>query len=696
MWNRIVDSLCQSLAFGGLGTVFQAAVDCLSNLVRSLDCMSRGEGSELWSKHPLVSTQVNLAICQRDILQLPSEIIVEETGDINENAQPRCSTSTTPTEQDHQLGQKYIAALERLLPSLLPISTLTELDQVIQGFSSDFCAQLLSGRHDSNSLFPTHSCARDVRNPIMNADAIYVTTYATLSLNLRLLLCDFYKKPSELMSLEVNQTRTCSEHRPISTPLSASRILASCICCVIWQPLLDGFRGMLSLPGLLDSPLTSHSLSETCSFVGKIERFTVNAEVLLMNRLPQSIREHLDSLEIAQHQIISRLFEALRACRLICWLEHCNFVRSNAQRGGDLVGYPEYSDGGDLNPLDAVHKWLRETQLKHASNMGFSPSKERVILGSAGILDSDNVDRVLGLLSRAVEQLIDGAALDFPLEKLLCFAGALIATLRKSDKYLDSGLHSALLFDPLVDRLCQLLISSFFNSQRPLIHLIYLWALVADPLMSVCYVQSKSCVTGSEEQRLLHQRVLACLHTCIATQITTYPEFPHFNVNEALLKPFENSLNLERCDGEIQDRIVSCLCELIETSGEYLRSAWRPLFRALRSVQLNFLFPLRIVPGDRYASARSHLSTIRQLFHRLRSPSGSMKAVQYNGSIVADETEHEVASCAKHIGTVMEVFETFTGSYRTVEVFLVHCALWCFDMDDGLSISPRTTYPVDC
>ncbi|KER30197.1 hypothetical protein T265_03350 [Opisthorchis viverrini] len=866
----IVDSLCQSLAFGGLGTVFQAAVDCLSNLVRSLDCMSRGEGSELWSKHPLVSTQVNLAICQRgkfnafkqvirgphhlvkssgivspltsDILQLPSEIIVEETGDINENAQPRCSTSTTPTEQDHQLGQKYIAALERLLPSLLPISTLTELDQVIQGFSSDFCAQLLSGRHDSNSLFPTHSCARDVRNPIMNADAIYVTTYATLSLNLRLLLCDFYKKPSELMSLEVNQesfvnsvlehrllvflpagflvqvfqmvaahnylgsagfnfsatgsesnyfrslaeqqfqapghalyalltssvvfcedrTRTCSEHRPISTPLSASRILASCICCVIWQPLLDGFRGMLSLPGLLDSPLTSHSLSETCSFVGKIERFPVNAEVLLMNRLPQSIREHLDSLEIAQHQIISRLFEALRlvyrlglrgechrmleelvsfltqsserpllnvettfndsnpadnfgrqvisvhyiqihllhqllsmykevdmisdqifwisifrACRLICWLEHCNFVRSNAQRGGDLVGYPEYSDGGDLNPLDAVHKWLRETQLKHASNMGFSPSKERVILGSAGILDSDNVDRVLGLLSRAVEQLIDGAALDFPLEKLLCFAGALIATLRKSDKYLDSGLHSALLFDPLVDRLCQLLISSFFNSQRPLIHLIYLWALVADPLMSVCYVQSKSCVTGSEEQRLLHQRVLACLHTCIATQITTYPEFPHFNVNEALLKPFENSLNLERCDGEIQDRIVSCLCELIETSGEYLRSAWRPLFRALRSVQLNFLFPLRIVPGDRYASARSHLSTIRQLFHRLRSPSGSMKAVQYNGSIVADETEHEVASCAKHIGTVMEVFEVFLAT-TNIQVFCdaaVDCVL---------------------
>ncbi|TGZ68340.1 hypothetical protein CRM22_004312 [Opisthorchis felineus] len=842
----IVDSLCQSLAFGGLGAVFQAAADCLSNLVRSLDCMSRGEGSDLWSNHPLMSTQANLAMCQRDILQLPSEIIVGETGDINENSQPRCSTQTTPTEQDHQLAQEYMAALERLLPSLLLLGTVTELDQVIQGFSSGFCAQLVSKRHDSISLFPTHSCARDVQNPVMNADAIYVTTYATLSLNLRLLLCDFYKKSSELISLEVSQeafinsvlehkllvflpagflvqvfqmvtthnylgfagfnfsttgsesnyfrslveqhfqasghalyalltssvvfregrTRTCSEHRPISTPLSVSPIMASCICCVIWQPLLDGFRGMLSLPGLFDSsnsPLTSHSLSETGSFVGKIERFTVNAEVLLMNRLPQIIREQLDSLEVAQHQILSCSFEALRlayrlglrgechrmleelvsfltqssertflnleatftdsnsavntgrqvisvhyiqihllrqllsmctevdmssdqtfwisifrACRLICWLEHCNFVRSNAQRGGDLIDYPEYSDGEDLNPLDAVHNWLRETQLKHASNMGFSPSKERVILGSAGILDSDNVDRVLWLLSRAVEQLIDRAALDFPLEKLLCFAAALITTLTKSDKYLDSGLHSALSFDPLVDRLCQLLVSSFYNSQRPLVHLIYLWALVADPLMSVCYVQSKSCVTGSEGQRLLHQRVLACLHTCIATQITTYPEFPHYNVNEALLKPFETSLNLERCDGEIQDRIVSCLCELIETSGEYLRSAWRPLFRALRSVQLNFLSPLRIVPADRYASARSHLSTIRQLLHRLRSPSGSVKAVPCNGSIVTKETDHDVASsCAKHVGTVMEVFEVFLAT-TNIQIFCdaaVDCVL---------------------
>ncbi|GAA50088.1 brefeldin A-inhibited guanine nucleotide-exchange protein 3 [Clonorchis sinensis] len=870
----IVDSLCQSLASGDLGSVFQATVDCLSNLVRSLDCMSRGEGSELWSNHPLVSTQANLAICQRgkfeaftqgsrgpnhlvqstsrivshitsDILQLPSEIIVGETGDINENPQPRCSTPTTPTEQDHQLAQEYIAALERLIPSLLLIGNLTELDQVIQGFSSGFCAQLVSKRHDSTSLFPTHPCARDVQNPVMNADAIYVTTYATLSLNLRLLLCDFYKKPSELMSLEVSQesfvnsvlehkllvflpagflvrvfqmvtahnylgsagfnfsatssesnyfrslaeqhfqapghalysllassvvfregrTRTCSEHRPISTPPSVSRTVASCICCVIWQPLLDGFRGMLSLPGLFDSsnsPLTSHSLSETGSFVGKIERFTVNAEVLLMNRLPQSIRDSLDSLEIAQHQILSCLFEALRlvyrlglrgechrmleelvsfltqssertflnvettfadsnpagsigrqdisvhyiqihllhqllsmcnevdmicdqifwisifrACRLICWLEHCNFVRSNAQRGGDLVGYPEYSDGGDLNPLDAVHNWLRETQLKHASTMGFSPSKERAVLGSAGILDSDNVDRVLWLLSRAVEQLVDRAVLDFPLEKLLCFAAALIATLTKSDKYLDSCLNCALSFDPLVDRLCQLLVSSVYNSQRPLVHLIYLWALVADPLMSVCYVQSKSCVAGPEGQRLLHQRVLACLHNCIATQITIYPEFPHFNVNEALLKPFETSLNLERCDGEIQDRIVSCLCELIEASGEYLRSAWRPLFRALRSVQLNFLSPLRIVPADRFASARSHLSTIRQLLHRLRGPAGSMKTVPCNGSIVAKETEHEVASCAKHIGTVMEVFEVFLAT-TNIQVFCdaaVDCVL---------------------
>ena len=43
------------------------------------------------------------------------------------------------------------------------------------------------------------------------------------------------------------------------------------------------------------------------------------------------------------------------------------------------------------------------------------------------------------------------------------------------------------------------------------------------------------------------------------------------------------------CDGELQDRIISCICEVVQRCNSALHSGWRSIFAALRSIKVPFL-----------------------------------------------------------------------------------------------------------
>lgn len=64
-------------------------------------------------------------------------------------------------------------------------------------------------------------------------------------------------------------------------------------------------------------------------------------------------------------------------------------------------------------------------------------------------------------------------------------------------------------------------------------------------------------------------------------------ELPHFHFNEALLKPFENILNMQNCDSDVQDQIITCCMMIVEAHRTEIRSGWRPLFGTLTTKKLN-------------------------------------------------------------------------------------------------------------
>lgn len=84
-------------------------------------------------------------------------------------------------------------------------------------------------------------------------------------------------------------------------------------------------------------------------------------------------------------------------------------------------------------------------------------------------------------------------------------------------------------------------------------------------------------------------------------------ELPHFHFNEALFRPFEHIMQLEICDEDVQDQVMSqvnvpihgtvealmqiyrlqvvtSIGELVEMCSPQILSGWRPLFSALRTV----------------------------------------------------------------------------------------------------------------
>ncbi|KAJ2945744.1 hypothetical protein O0L34_g587 [Tuta absoluta] len=111
------------------------------------------------------------------------------------------------------------------------------------------------------------------------------------------------------------------------------------------------------------------------------------------------------------------------------------------------------------------------------------------------------------------------------------------------------------------------------RAARPLAHRMSIWTVVGPHFMQA------ACHKDIQISSLAIQ----CLHDCATALLNQQVELPHFHFNEALLKPFENLLCLELCDDDIQEQIISCICEFVETNQMEIRSGWRPLFNTLRA-----------------------------------------------------------------------------------------------------------------
>ncbi|MEJ1275322.1 ARFGEF family member 3 [Cricetulus griseus] len=112
------------------------------------------------------------------------------------------------------------------------------------------------------------------------------------------------------------------------------------------------------------------------------------------------------------------------------------------------------------------------------------------------------------------------------------------------------------------------------SKARPLLHVMRCWSLVAPHLVEA----------ACHKERHVSQKAVSFIHDILTEVLTDWSEPPHFHFNEALFRPFERIMQLELCDEDVQDQVVTSIGELVEVCSTQIQSGWRPLFSALETV----------------------------------------------------------------------------------------------------------------
>ncbi|XP_025415186.1 brefeldin A-inhibited guanine nucleotide-exchange protein 3 isoform X2 [Sipha flava] len=212
-------------------------------------------------------------------------------------------------------------------------------------------------------------------------------------------------------------------------------------------------------------------------------------------------------------------------------------------------------------------------------------NKSRADIENNGILNQEYAAQIVCILSQYVDRLFEDAALKLNLRALTEFVHSLCKTIhyelfKLPDKKKPKSNYSTN-NATLLTRLSRLMLRCI-KSGRPLFHMIKIWSISLPCWMEI----------ACHKDLALSKQAIASIHDTVLAFLNDQPELSHFHINESLFKPFENLLCLELCDIEIQDQIVSCLCEFVEANRSDIRSGWRPLFGALKVVNSSNLSSL--------------------------------------------------------------------------------------------------------
>ncbi|XP_035228366.1 brefeldin A-inhibited guanine nucleotide-exchange protein 3-like [Stegodyphus dumicola] len=218
---------------------------------------------------------------------------------------------------------------------------------------------------------------------------------------------------------------------------------------------------------------------------------------------------------------------------------------------------------------------------------------------SSDVIKDQQLLEAIEALSQQVDRLFEEAASRLNLSALISFLVELCAASQvqlftqnytKSTSSCNHG--SNLLLYHLGDVMLRCA-----RGGRPLIHVMKAWSVVAPHFVeAACHKDS-----------VIAKKGVTTIHDIVSALLSSNSELPHFHFNEALFKPFENLLCLELCDADVQEQIVSSICEFVEGCTTEIRSGWRPLFGALRAVRIPCL-----------SSSTTEAGVEREHIHHLR------------------------------------------------------------------------------
>ncbi|XP_005211050.1 brefeldin A-inhibited guanine nucleotide-exchange protein 3 isoform X2 [Bos taurus] len=290
-----------------------------------------------------------------------------------------------------------------------------------------------------------------------------------------------------------------------------------------------------------------------------------------------------------------------RVCEYVGTLEHTHFSDGTSQPPLTISQPQKAPRGGLLGDLESEGS-AQEQSLEQESSLSAAPViqplsiQELVREGSRGrasdfrggsLMTGSSAAKVVLTLSTQADRLFEDAT-----DKLNLMAlGGFLYQLKKASQSqlfhsvtetVDYSLampgevkstqdrKSALHLFRLGDAMLRIVRSK----SRPLLHVMRCWSLVAPHLVEA----------ACHKERHVSQKAVSFIHDILTEVLTDWNEPPHFHFNEALFRPFERIMQLELCDEDVQDQVVTSIGELVEVCSAQIQSGWRPLFSALETV----------------------------------------------------------------------------------------------------------------
>ncbi|XP_043820742.1 brefeldin A-inhibited guanine nucleotide-exchange protein 3 isoform X3 [Dromiciops gliroides] len=291
-----------------------------------------------------------------------------------------------------------------------------------------------------------------------------------------------------------------------------------------------------------------------------------------------------------------------RVCEYVATLEHSHFSDGTSQPALP-ISQPQKTSGGTGVLADYESECLpQESHLEQDSSLRSTPIIQQLSIqelikeGRKGrafdfrggsLLSGSSAAKAVLTLSTQADRLFEDAADKL---NLMALAGFLYQLKKASQSQLfhsvtdtvDYSLampgevkstqdrRSALHLFRLGDSMLRIVRSK----SRPLLHFMRCWSLVAPHLVEA----------ACHKERHVSQKAVSFIHDILTEVLTDWSEPPHFHFNEALFRPFERIMQLELCDDDVQDQVVTSIGELVEVCSTQIQSGWRPLFSALETV----------------------------------------------------------------------------------------------------------------
>uniref|UniRef100_A0A6I8SXD3 ARFGEF family member 3 n=1 Tax=Xenopus tropicalis TaxID=8364 RepID=A0A6I8SXD3_XENTR len=284
-----------------------------------------------------------------------------------------------------------------------------------------------------------------------------------------------------------------------------------------------------------------------------------------------------------------------RVCEYICTLEHTHFSDGMSQPSLTITQSQQLPSDCQEHATDCFQDYSSEQEgsLSKSPILQPVPIQELIKEGAKGgtsLMSGSNAAKAVCTLSTEADKLFEGAADQL---NLMALNGFLYQLKKASQAQLfhlvTNTVHYSLAMPGEVKstqdrrsalhlfRLGDVMLRIIRSKSRPLLHIIHCWSLVAPHFVEA----------ACHKERHVSQKAVSFIHDIITEVLSNWDEPPHFYFNETLFRPFERIMQLELCDEDVQDQVITSIGELVEMCSGQIQSGWRPLFSSLETVHCN-------------------------------------------------------------------------------------------------------------